>query len=40
LQASSKEGMIELIKIAYSMNMQGKHRKHPIEEVINEILRD
>ncbi len=36
----TKEGMIELVKIAYSMNMQGKQRKRPIEQVINGILRD
>ncbi len=36
----TKEGMIELVEIAYSMNMNGKQRKRPIQEVINEILRD
>ena len=36
----NKEGMIELVNIAYSMNMNGKQRKHPKEEVINDILRD
>ena len=36
----TKEGMIEIIEIAYSMNMEGKQRKRKKEEVINEILRD
>lgn len=36
----NKEGMIELVNIAYSMNMNGKQRKRPKEEVINDILRD
>jgi len=36
----TKEGMIEIIELAYSMNMNGKQRKRSKEEVINEILRD
>ena len=36
----TKDGMINIIKIAYSMNLNGKQRRRPIEEVINEILRD
>ncbi len=36
----TKEGMIELIEIAYSMNMNGKQRKRPIEKIIDGILRD
>ena len=35
----TKEGMIDLINLAYSMNMNGKQRKRNKEEVINEILR-
>ena len=35
----TKEGLIELINIAYSMNMDGKQRRREKEEVIKEILR-
>lgn len=35
-----KEGMIEIVKLAYSMNKLGKQRKRPIEKVIDGILRD
>ena len=36
---STKEGLIEIIHLAYSMNMDGKQRKRNKEEVIDEILR-
>lgn len=38
---SSREGMIELVKLAYQMNpdSKGKERKRTLEEVINIILR-
>ena len=36
----TKEGMIEIINLAYSMNLDGKQRRRKKEEVINEILRD
>lgn len=36
----SQQKVIELVKIAYSMNMNGKNRKRDINEVINRILRD
>ena len=35
----TKEGLIEIINLAYSMNMNGKQRKKEKEEIINEILR-
>jgi hypothetical protein len=33
------QGMVEIVKKAYRMNMNGKQRKRPIEEVIERILR-
>jgi LAGLIDADG endonuclease len=36
----TKDGMIEIVRLAYSMNMDGKQRRRDINEVINEILRD
>ncbi len=36
----AKEGMIRIVKTAYSMNLQGKQRKRSLQEVIDEILRD
>lgn len=36
----TKEGMIEIVEIAYSMNKLGKQRKRSIKEVIDGILRD
>ena len=36
---STKEGTIEIIELAYSMNMNGKQRRIEKEEIINEILR-
>jgi hypothetical protein len=33
-------GLVEIVKKAYQMNMVGKQRKRPIEEVIGRILRD
>ena len=36
---STKEGLIEIINIAYSMNMDGKQRRKNKEVIINEILR-
>ena len=33
-------GLVEIIKKAYQMNMVGKQRKRPIEEVTGRILRD
>lgn len=36
----TKDGMVGIIRLAYSMNMLGKQRKRNIDEVIDEILRD
>src|ERR1700721_617437 len=33
-------GLVEIVKLAYQMNMVGKQRKRPIAEVIGRILRD
>jgi LAGLIDADG endonuclease len=33
-------GLVEIVKLAYQMNMVGKQRKRPITEVIGRILRD
>jgi LAGLIDADG endonuclease len=33
-------GLVEIVRKAYQMNMVGKQRKRPIEEVIGRILRD
>jgi hypothetical protein len=34
------QGLVEIVKMAYQMNMVGKQRKRPITEVIGRILRD
>lgn len=36
----TKDGMIKIIEIAYTMNLEGKQRKRSKEEVIDRILRD
>ena len=36
----TKEGMIRIIRLAYTMNLEGKQRKRDIQEVIDRILRD
>lgn len=36
----TKDKVIEIVQLAYTMNMNGKNRKRNIEEVINRILRD
>jgi hypothetical protein len=33
-------GLVRIVKLAYQMNMVGKQRKRPIDEVIGRILRD
>jgi hypothetical protein len=33
-------GLVEIVRMAYQMNMEGKQRKRPIDEVIGKILRD
>jgi hypothetical protein len=33
-------GLVEIVRKAYQMNMEGKQRKRPIEEVLKRILRD
>ena len=39
-QHRDPHGLVEIVKLAYQMNMVGKQRKRPIEEVIGRILRD
>jgi len=36
----TKEGLIKIVRLAYGIVGKGKQRKRPLDEVINEILRD
>jgi LAGLIDADG endonuclease len=36
---NTPEGLVNIVEIAYSMNMEGKQRRVPIEEIFGRILR-